>query len=147
MKAELATLAKGLETKGQAFWQEAQLQLNQVETKLEAAQSALKQGSEEALLQGHLAAMEASERWNFMKESVEKAAQEGSRKAKTGLDYAVLKAHLAKMESIQFMQEDGKDWINHIKSSRVKATEKVAAGIITMSKHLDMIASNLRRDV
>ena len=147
LKDTLVLRAQDLEDKGQAFWQDAERHLKTIEAKLITAQAALKQNTDEAILQAHLAAMEANDRWQHMKDSIEKAAQESSSNVKTGLDYALLKAHLAKMDSVQFLQEDGKAMLEKLKKSQAKTSNAIEQGLATMSKHMDQIANHLRRDV
>jgi len=147
MKASIQEAASRAENKAKSFWHDAEQQLNHIETKLASAKASLNTSTDEAMLQAHLAAMEASEHWGRIKDTVESTLQHSKQAAKTELDYTVLKAHLAKMDAQKFLEEDGKAFIKKFNQSREKVSKDVSSAVALMGKNMDKVASHMRRDV
>lgn len=89
------------------LWVDVKRNLSAVSGKLKTAVDDLDAKTDEAELQAHLGTMEAHDRLDSIKETLEKFTQDVSSKAKTGIDTVELRAHLAKMEARDFWAENG----------------------------------------
>ncbi|MDN3637583.1 hypothetical protein QWY82_02065 [Simiduia curdlanivorans] len=147
IKASTLEAASRAESKAKSFWHDTEQQLNHIEAKLTSAKASLNTSTDEAILQAHLAAMEASEHWGRIKDTVESTLLHSKQAAKTELDYTVLKAHLAKMDAQKFLEEDGKAFIKKFNQSRENVSKEVSSAIALMGKNMDKVASHMRRDV
>lgn len=90
------------------LWGDFKKNFSTVNEQLKTAAKDLEEKSDEAQLQAHLGTMEAHDRINNIKESVEEFTQKVSAKTQSELDTVALRAHLAKMEAEDFWEKKGK---------------------------------------
>ncbi len=114
------------------LWDEMKKSFLKVNNKLKTAAKDFDQKSDEANLQAHLGTMEAHDRIDGIKDTVEEFTQKVAAKAQTDLDTAALRAHLAKMEAEDFWDEKGQKITEEFNESsdRVKSLTLEAASEI-----------------
>jgi gas vesicle protein len=105
------------------LWADVKTNFSGVKEKLKTAIKDLDEKGDEAQLQAHLAAMEARERVQVARESLEEFTHKVSLKSQAELDTVRLRAHLAEMEVADFWEENGKKITEDFKQSSEKAKE------------------------
>ena len=116
-----------------------------VNEKLKTATKDLDQKSEEANLQAHLGAMEAHDKMNHIKESVEEFTQKVSSKAETTIDTAALRAHLAKMEAEDFWERKGKTLTSEFNESREKVQNLTIEAVGEIKDYFEKLTETLSK--
>ena len=92
------------------LWADVKTNFSGVKEKLKTAVKDLDEKGDEAQLQAHLAAMEARERMQAARESLEEFTHKVSLKSQAELDTVRLRAHLAEMEAEDFWEEKSKSY-------------------------------------
>ncbi len=107
LQNKVEDFAEELSEEAAEVWQDMKKTFASADEKLKNASRDLDAKGDEANLQAHLGAMEAADKLNSIKDSVEEFTQKVSSKAQTELDTVALRAHLAKMEAKNFWDEQG----------------------------------------
>jgi len=112
------------------LWVDLKKSFSGVKGKLKDAVTNLDQVGDEAKLQVHLGTMEAFDKMEGVKETLEDFTQKISNKAHTEIDTAKLRAHLAEMEAEDFMETKGAKISKDLNESgdKVKDATVKAAG-------------------
>ena len=105
------------------LWADVKTNFSGVKEKLKTAIKDLDEKGDEAQLQAHLAAMEARERMQVARESLEEFTHKVSLKSQAELDTVRLRAHLAEMEAEDFWEKKSKELSADFNHSSEKAKE------------------------
>ena len=105
------------------LWSDVKKNFSGVKEKLKTAVSDLDEKGDEARLQAHLGAMEALDRIQTARDTVEAFTHEAAAKTQGGLDTVKLRAHLAEMEAEDFWENKGKEVADDFNRSSEKAKE------------------------
>ena len=114
------------------LWQRSKKQVKQLKQRLLQAAEHIDTATDEAVLQAHLAAMDAHDHWDNLQHNIDAFVRHADDKSRPVLDHAVLQAHLAKMDGRDFMSEGAsslKDDYLVSKQKVEKASLKAAAEI------------------
>jgi len=127
------------------LWQDLKKNFASTKEKLKDASKNLDQKSEEANLQAHLGAMEAHDRFDNIKKSVDEFAQKISSKTQTELDITALKAHLAKMEAEDFWEKKGKEISREFHESREKVQKLTIEAASEVKDYFEKLTETLSK--
>ena len=107
------------------LWSDFKKNLIEMSSKLDGASENISKAGDETSLQAHLGAMEARDKMEGIKDSMEEFTDKITKNAQSGLDTASLQAHLAKMEAEDFWEKKGKGISEDFNSSK-ESVEKLA---------------------
>ena len=127
----------------QELWGKSRQELNKLSQRLADAAHQVQASSEEARLQGHLAAMDAGDHWQEMKHSVSSFLAHAAHKARPPLEHAALQAHLAKMEARDFMADAGKDLAEEFKGMVEQAEQRSKQAALDIKESCDGLIAGL----
>ncbi len=120
---KLEDMADDLAENTRELWADLKKSFSGIKGKLKNAATALDQTGDEAKLQVHLGAMEASDKIKGVKETLDDFTQNISNKAQTEMDTVKLRAHLAEMEAEDFMETKGAEIIRDLDESSEKVKD------------------------
>lgn len=127
------------------LWADMKKNFSGVNEKLKTATKDLDKKSDEANLQAHLGAMEAHDKINNIKESVDEFAKQVSSSAETKLDTAALRAHLAKMEAEDFWDKKGKTITDDFSESREKVQKLTVDAVGEIKDYFEKLTETLTK--
>jgi histone H3/H4 len=127
------------------LWQDLKKNFAATKEKLKDASKNLDQKSEEANLQAHLGAMEAHDKLENIKGSVDEFTQKVSSKAQTELDTAALRAHLAKMEAEDFWEKKGKEISREFNESKDKVQKLAVEAASEVKDYFEKLTETLSK--
>lgn len=87
------------------LWSSSKQQVQKLKQRLSQAAAYIDEASDDAVLQAHLAAMDAQDHWHGLQHTVRTFVQHAEDKSRPALDHTVLQAHLAQMEARDFMAD------------------------------------------
>ena len=123
------------------FWKDLQVKFEKINVQLAGSYEEMEKASDEAKLNANLGAMEANDKFNEIKESLENFSEKVSKNAQEGFDVVSEKALLAKKEAESLWSEKSPA----IKEDFAKSKEKVSAmsveAIDEITKFYDKMAS------
>lgn len=125
LEAKVEDIAGELSESATELWGDFKKNFADMSSKLDAASENISKAGDETSLQAHLGAMEAREKMEGMKSSMEEFADKVGKEAQIGLDTAALQAHLAKMDAEDFWETKGKRISEDFNSSK-ENVEKLA---------------------
>jgi len=108
LEDKIEDIAEDLSESASQLWGDFKKNFADMSSKLDGASENISKAGEETTLQAHLGAMEARDKMEEIKKSVEEFATKVSKDAQSTLDTATLQAHLAKMEAEDFWEKKGK---------------------------------------
>lgn len=112
-----------LADESQQLWQRCKRQLEQLKARLIEASHHIETNTDEALLQAHLAAMDAGDHWQELKHHLRDLGLSAKQKTQPVIDHSALQAHLATMEARDFMSESAHKVTEQYKHSKATATQ------------------------
>lgn len=121
------------------LWNDMRTNLDNIKEKLKQAEKSVEDTADEALLQAHLGAIEASDRLKEMSQSLEEFSHKVATKAQSELDTVALRAHLAKMEAEDFWEERGEQLITDFKQSADKVKKLSMEAATEIKSFLDKV--------
>ena len=127
------------------IWKDMKNNFTSVNEKLKTATKDLDKKGDEANLQAHLGAMEASDKINNIKESVEEFTKNISTSAETKLDTVALRAHLAKMEAENFWEKKGKTLTSDFNESREKIQKLTVDAVGEIKDYFEKLTETLTK--
>jgi hypothetical protein len=125
LENKIEDMASELSESATELWGDFKKNLAEMSSKLDGASENISKAGDETSLQAHLGAMEARDKMEGMKGSMEEFADKVTKDAQAGLDTATLQAHLAKMEAEDFWEKKGKGISEDFNSSK-ESVEKLA---------------------
>lgn len=126
-----------------ALWDDMKKNFSTANDKLKTASKEIEEESEEAKLQAHLGTMEARDKLNSIKESVEEFTHKVSTKAQTELDTAALRAHLAKMEAEDYWEKNGENLTKEFHESKDKVTKLAVEAASEIKEFFEKLTDTL----
>ena len=125
LESKVEELAGELSESATELWADFKKNFADMGSKLDGASENISKAGDETSLQAHLGAMEARDKMEGMKDSMEDFTQKVGKDAQTVFDTASLQAHLAKMEAEDFWEKKGKGISEDFNSSK-ESVEKLA---------------------
>ena len=114
------------------LWGKTRSELTRFGKQLKEASHSLETEKDEAVLQAHLATMDARDQWETLKTSVDHATQAIQRESQTQWDETTLQAHLAAMDGRDYLEQQGqaiRDQYDNARQELERTTLKAAADI------------------
>lgn len=133
MLDKLEATAKDWSEEAGELWQDTRRHLHTLKDSLTSASESLHTQTDEARLQAHLAAMDASDQWQHLSEVVSAFSHHATHKTTQELQHANLQAHLATMDTRDFIDAKAPE----IKREFNSAKEKVETGSVEAIKALE----------
>jgi len=125
------------------LWKSFQAKLDQINTKLEGSYKDWEQEGDEAKLQANLGAMEANDKMQEIKESLEEFADKVSQNAQAGLDTVAVKANLAKKEAEALWEEKAPEIQKEFEESKEKVSKMAVEAIDEITSFFNNVIDNL----
>lgn len=138
-------LTEGLADDASDLWKDMKKNFAGVNEKLKTATKDLDKKSDEANLQAHLGAMEAHDKINNIKDSIEEFTEKISSSAETKLDTAALRAHLAKMEAEDFWEKKGKTISSDFNESSEKVQKLAVDAVEEIKDYFEKLTTTLSK--
>ncbi len=123
---KIEELSQDVSTDLKEIWDDIKISLSNSEEKLKSAMNDLEGQNDEIKLKANLGIMEAHEKADMIKKSLDTFTTEATRGVKTQTDILALKASLAKMDAEDFWEENGKEITKKMNDSG-KKVEEIAA--------------------
>lgn len=127
----------------QEFWSDLKKGVKDINEKLKSSATTIEESNDEAKLQANLGAMEARDRVEEIKGSLDAMTQKIGADTQTALDTAKLKAHLAKMEAEDFWEERGKEITNEFNTSKEKVETLAVEAIKEIGSFFEKLTQNI----
>ena len=129
------------------LWGDIKQSFSGVKGKLKDAVTALDQVGDETKIQAHLGAMEAQDKLEGMKGTLEDFTQKISNKAHTEIDIAKLRAHLAEMEAEDFMETKGAKITQDFNESGEKVKNATIKAAGDVKDYFDKLLEDISKSV
>jgi ElaB/YqjD/DUF883 family membrane-anchored ribosome-binding protein len=129
------------------LWTDIKKNFSGVKQKLKTAVIKLDQKGDEAQLQAHLSAMEAHDRLQGFKDTVEEFTRKVAATAQTELDTVKLRAHLAEMEAEDFWENKGKDIAEDFSESSEKVKDLTLEVANEVKDYFENLVEKFNRSV
>lgn len=129
------------------LWADIKKNFSGVRGKLKTAVIDLDQKGDEARLQAHLGAMEAHDKMQSVKDTVEEFTQKVAATAQTELDTVKLRAHLAEMEAEDFWENKGKDIAADFSESSEKVKDMTLEAATEVTNYFEKLVEKFNRSV
>lgn len=133
MLEKMEDTAEDWSDEAKELWQDTRKHLQQFKASLVSASESLHTQTDEARLQAHLAAMDASDQWQHLNKVVSDFSHHAANKTTQELQHANLQAHLAAMETRDFIDQKAPQ----IKREFSNAKEKVESASMDAVKSLE----------
>ncbi|MCE2593954.1 hypothetical protein K6Y31_03890 [Motilimonas cestriensis] len=144
LKSSLAEEAGKLKESGQQSWRDTQQHLDNMSDKLKTAYESLESNYDETKLQGHLAVMEARDKWEELGKVVEQYYQHSKDvkdKGEQALDEAQLQSHLLKLETRDAIEAKSKAVRQQYNESRTELENLTAKSIKEIDSSFETLKS------
>lgn len=129
------------------LWADIKKNFSGVKGKLKVAAKNLDQIGDEFHIQGHLGAMEARDKIEGVRETVEEFTQKVAATAQTELDTVKLRAHLAEMEAEDFWENKGKDMVADFGESSEKVKDLTLEAASEVTNYFEKLVEKFNRSV
>lgn len=126
------------------LWGSLQKNLDQINSKLEGSYKDWEKEGDEAKLQANLGAMEANDKMQEIKESLEEFADKVSKNAHAGLDTISLKAQLAKKEAETLWEEKSPVIQKEFEESKEKVSKMAVEAIDEITSFFNKVSDNFK---
>jgi len=129
------------------LWGDLKKHFTGVNDQLKKASKDMEQKSDEAQLQAHLGTMEAHDKIDGIKDTVEEFTQKVFTKAQTDLDTVALRAHLAKMEADDFWEDKGSKITQDFNDSSDKVKKLTLEAASEIKNYFEKLADTVSKNV
>ena len=146
LEGKIEDLAEDFNENASEIWSDLKKTFEKMGTKLDGASTDISREGDEATLQAHLAAMEARENMEKVKDSVEEFTEKVMESAQVGLDTAVLKANLAKMEAEDFWDKNGKNITKEFETSKENVGKLAVEAIDEITNFFEKLSTKLSKE-
>jgi len=128
------------------LWDDLKKHFSVVNQKIKQASKDIEQKSDEAQLQAHLGTMEAHDKLDGIKDTIEEFTQKVSAKAQTDLDTVSLRAHLAKMEADDFWEDKGNKITQDFNNSSDKVKKLTLEAASEIKNYFEKLADTISKN-
>lgn len=127
----------------QALWSKSKQQAKKLNCQLEEAVEKLHSSVDEVRLQGHLAAMDAHDQWQYLQHNVAAFTDQLEGGTKSTLDHAQLQAHLAKMDTRDFVTNTSNSITTQFEESKTKVEQATLKASTSLQRSCEGLIAGL----
>lgn len=146
LEDKVEDIAEDLSESATKLWGDFKKNFADMSSKLDSASADISKAGDETTLQAHLGAMEARDKMESMRESIEEFATKVSKDAQTTLDTATLQAHLAKMDAEDFWEKKGKNITDDFNLSRESVEKLSVDAIVEIGNFFDKLGVHFSKE-
>ena len=142
LEKKVTEVADDLSENVAEFWGGLQKNLEKINSKLEGSYKDWEKEGDEAKLQATLGAMEANDKMQEIKDTLEEFADKVSKNAQSGLDTVALKAHLAQKEAETLWDEKSPVIKKEFEASKEKVSKMAVEAVDEITSFFTKVADN-----